>query len=542
LDILFRENTGHNQASMIESTYWMNPRIKEKLQKSWAPIYYEHVFCKIDENPFAVLYSDVGRPNFPVNIAISLEFIKHFLNLSDDELIDNFYFNYLVNYAVGIRVLGELNLAERTMYEFRDRIYRHTLEHPTQEDLIFGHFIELVSSFAETAGISMDEQRMDSTMFMSNIKKAGRLSLAFDVLIKAIKAIPDANQTDNLKSVLNPEFRTEMLFKTKASETESKLTIVLNLCKEAQEILKNLNVKKSEEALRIATRFLSEQAELDSETNRLVARNSKDIPSNSLQSAYDEDATYRNKNGKGQSGFVANLAETCNKENPFQLITDYTIDQNIKSDVEFIKERLPQIKENTGCKKLYTDGGYYSEKISDNNSGVEVNFTDMTGREPSSKIPVTDFDICSKTHVIKQCPNNFKPIHASYTKEQSVAHFPLDACNNCEFRDRCPAKKQKKSYVVRISKKSLEAAIQRLKIDINRRQNVSMRAGIEGTNSALKRGHGMDKLYVRSKAKCTVVAGLKITAQNIRRFVKYLQQAFNKLKPNINGITMPSPA
>jgi len=539
---MFRENTGHNQVSMIESTYWMNPRIREKLQKSWAPIYYEHVFCKIDEKPFAVLYSDVGRPNFPVNIAISLEFIKHFLNLSDDELIDNFYFNYLVNYAVGIRVLGELNLAERTMYEFRDRIYRHTLEHPTQEDLIFGQFIELVSTFAETAGISMGEQRMDSTMFMSNIKKAGRLSLAFDVLIKTTKAIPDADQTDNLKTVLNPEFRTEMLFKTKASETESKLTIVLNLCKEAQEILKSLNAKRSEEALRIVTRFLSEQAELDSEINRLVARNSKDVPSNSLQSAYDEDATYRNKNGKGQSGFVANLAETCNKENPFQLITDYTIDQNIKSDVEFIKERLPQIKENTGCEKLYTDGGYYSEKISDNNSGIKVNFTDMTGREPSSKIPVTDFDICSETHVINKCSKGFKPTHANYTKEQSVAHFPLDACNNCELREKCYAKKQKKSYVVRISKKSLEAAIQRIKINVNRRQNVSMRAGIEGTNSALKRGHGMDKLYVRGKVKCTVVAGLKITAQNIRRFVKHMQQAFKKLKPDINGITMPSPA
>ena len=538
---MFRENTGHNQGSMIESTYWMNPRIREKLQKSWAPIYYEHVFCKIDEKPFAVLYSDVGRPNFPVNIAISLEFIKHFLNLSDDELIDNFYFNYLVNYAVGIRVLGELNLAERTIYEFRDRIYQHTLEHPAQEDLIFGQFIELVSTFAVTAGISMGEQRMDSTMFMSNIKKAGRLSLAFDVLIKTTKAIPEANQTDNLKSVHKPEFRTEMLFKTKASETESKLTIVLNLCKEAQEILKSLNAKKSA-ALRIVTRFLSEQAELDSEINRLVARKSKDIPSNSLQSAYDEDATYRNKNGKGQSGFVANLAETCNKENPFQLITDYTIDQNIKSDVAFIKERLPQIKENTDCEKLYTDGGYYSEKITDNNSGVEVNFTDMTGREPSSKIPVTDFDICSETHVINKCPKDFKPTHANYTKEQSVAHFPLDVCSNCELREKCHAKKQKKSYVVRISKKSLEAAIQRIKLNANRRQNVSMRAGIEGTNSALKRGHGMDKLYVRGKVKCTVVAGLKITAQNIRRFVKHMQQAFKKLKPDINGITMPSPA
>jgi hypothetical protein len=33
--------------------------------------------------------------------------------------------NYLVNYAVGIRVLGELNLAEKTLYDFRARIYRY---------------------------------------------------------------------------------------------------------------------------------------------------------------------------------------------------------------------------------------------------------------------------------------------------------------------------------------------------------------------------------------------------------------------------------
>lgn len=46
----------------------MSTRIQEKLKKSWAPIYYDYVFCKIDEKPFAVLYSDVGRPNFPVNI------------------------------------------------------------------------------------------------------------------------------------------------------------------------------------------------------------------------------------------------------------------------------------------------------------------------------------------------------------------------------------------------------------------------------------------------------------------------------------------
>ena len=176
----------------------MSPRIKAKLEKSWAPIFYEHVFCKIDEKPFAVLYSDTGCPNFPVNIALSLEFIKHMKNYSDDKLIDNFYFNYLVNYAVGIRTLGEINLAEKTLYNFRSRIYQYLVKNPDKEDLIFGQFLNLTKEFAKKAGISMEVQCMDTTMFMSNIKKAGRLALTFDVLHRAVKTIPEL-LTEGLK-------------------------------------------------------------------------------------------------------------------------------------------------------------------------------------------------------------------------------------------------------------------------------------------------------------------------------------------------------
>ena len=80
---IFRENNNHLQFSILESTNWMNPSIKAKLEKSWATIFYEHVFCNIDEEPFSVLYSDIGRPNFPVNILLSLEYIKHLKNYSD---------------------------------------------------------------------------------------------------------------------------------------------------------------------------------------------------------------------------------------------------------------------------------------------------------------------------------------------------------------------------------------------------------------------------------------------------------------------------
>jgi hypothetical protein len=68
----------------------------------------------------------------------------------------------------------------------------------------------------------------------------------------------------------------------------------------------------------------------DEKTGKLKAKDSKSIPSDSLQSAYDEDGTYRKKGNKAESGYVLNLSETCSKENPFQLITDYTVEKNIK--------------------------------------------------------------------------------------------------------------------------------------------------------------------------------------------------------------------
>ncbi|KYH31494.1 hypothetical protein MOMUL_22330 [Moorella mulderi DSM 14980] len=54
------------------------------IKAGWAPIYYEHVFCKIDEKKFAPLYCENnGRPNKPVNILLSLEFIKHLYDYTD---------------------------------------------------------------------------------------------------------------------------------------------------------------------------------------------------------------------------------------------------------------------------------------------------------------------------------------------------------------------------------------------------------------------------------------------------------------------------
>jgi len=433
-----------------------------------------------------------------------------------------------------------MNLSEKTLYDFRTRIYKYLIKHPEQEDLIFGQFLNLTMIFAKEAGICMKEQRIDSTMFMSNIKKAGRVALAFDVLYRAVKSIPEDRLSENLKKVLNPEFRTEVIHKTKPSEGESRLEMLLNLCQETKETIENISELKNSDAYRILERFLSEQAYYDEQTKKLKAKDSKSIPSDSLQSAYDEDATYRKKGNKAESGYVLNLSETCAEENSFQLITDYTVEKNIKSDVELLKERLPIVKQNTKCQEVYVDGGYYSKEVVQiaKENCVEVHFTDLNGRKPV-RMSVSEYEIDEETKVIKKCPRGIIPIHASVKKGQTVAHFPKEACAKCELKNQCYCKEQKKDYVVRVNLKSIEAAKQREKIECRCEGNKSKRTAIEGTNSALKRGHGLSKLRVRGLVKCRVNVGLKVLAQNFKRFARYMLERAKKAIGERQGGSAP---
>jgi hypothetical protein len=433
----------------------MSPKIREKLEKSWAPIFYEHVFCKID-------------------------------------------------------------------------------------DLLFGQFIKLLHDFSNKAGISLEEQWLDTTLFMSNIKKAGRMSLAYDVLVKAVKAIPEEKLTDSLSRVLEPEFKTEVLYRTKAQEGDSKLSLLLKLCQEALMILE-AQAKDAEE-VRILKRFLTEQTTTEAGSDKMIPKPNKEISSGSLQSAYDEDATYRRKGKMGHSGYVLEISETCNEKNLFQLITDYAVAPNNTSDVEILQDCLEKIRENTGCTDIYADGGFHSEDIHQTaqKNGIKIHLTNMSGTEPTKKIPVTEFDIDETTNLINKCPAGYIPTRTGISGGQRSAHFPLEACANCELIGLCYSKKQSKDYVVRISLKAVNTGRERAKMKADQKENISKRAGIEGSNSALKRT-GLYKLNVRGRAKSTVVCGLKITAQNIKRFIKFLQGGYKPKESRIPPYRIPVP-
>ena len=541
---MFRENKQHLQQSMLESTDWMDKGTKTIFDKSWAPIFYEQVFSQIDERPFSVLYSDVGAPNVPVNILLSLEIIKHMFDITDEDLLSRFRFDYLVNYAVGQGALGEFSFSDRSLYYFRERLYIYTMEHPESEDLMFGQFKVLLKNFCDKTGQIMDEQRTDTTMFTSNIKKSGRISLAFDVLVKGVRAIPSELLSENLASVLKPGFKTEILYKSRSEQGESRLTQLLRLNQEALEILITLPDSDSKvvEAKRIMMRLMSEQSE-NSDNGQLVLKAGKDISANSLQSAYDEDATYRTKGSVSQSGYVLEVTETCSKENPMQFITDYHVEQNTVADTDILMDRAEHISA-TGCTDHYSDGGFYSEQVIEKakSEGIELHFTEMTGAEPKKSLSAADFSYNETDGHIKKCPNGQAPERTAETTTQLTAHFSKAACATCPLREQCPHKENKRDVTVRIDKKSVEAANQRMRIKRDRITNTSHRAAIEGSNSALKQ-KGLRKLWVRGKGKCVIVCGLKVIAQNVKRFLKYMQggyDCFEKNATNTMGVVCPS--
>jgi hypothetical protein len=539
---LFKKNVPQPQETIFTNLDIMDPRLKGMLEKSWAHTFFYEVFCHINEAPFAVLYANnIGAPNFPVNILISLEYIKAMFDLSDAELFDRYRFDYQVNYAVGQRSLGERWLSERTLYNFRSRIYQHYSKIDCH-DLLGEQFQQLLQNFVRKSGVSLTEQRIDSTMFMSNIRKAGRLALAFDTLVFAAKAAVKVCSASNLPEwvppILEDSFRTEVLFYSKSSDNENQMTKLLRL---GQELSKLLHQNPgTAETLDILDRFLSDQAEKD-ENGLLVPRNSKEISGSSLQSPHDPDASYRKKSGTGQSGYTLTLTETCADENEMQLITGYEVNPNIISDVAILEGQLEALQEN-GCRDLYGDGGYHSPALDEDakEKGMNIHVTAMTGTQSNAKLPLMDYQW--EDDIIYECPGGEKPFRTSVNNSQTIAYFKSETCAVCPMRDQCQAKKSKSDYVVRISLKSLEAVRKREAVKATKRENTSKRAGIEGTNSALKRT-GLGKLRVRGQIKCAIVCGHMVMAQNIKRLFTFLSGGYkdknSKRRPAIRGIFAP---
>ncbi len=68
------------------------------------------------------------------------------------------------------------------------------------------------------------------------------------------------------------------------------------------------------------------------------------------------------------------------------------------------------------------------------------------------------FEIDEKEHLVKKCPSGHKPVTSKFKEGSHRARFDKKHCNNCPLRDNCLVIKQKRSYLFKVSEKTLHCS------------------------------------------------------------------------------------
>ena len=511
------------QLSLFDPLTTMTEREKKFLDRSWAKYFAEFIFPKINEIPYAVLYSDKdSRPNTPVNVQIGALLIKELTNLSDDELLESLMFDIRFQYALHTTSFAEQPLSDRTLSRFRARCAAYETEHGV--DLLHETITSLSSEMAELMRIDSSLKRMDSLMVASNIKRMGRLELLYTCVANLAKEMAkNCEIPEHLRHYTEADDRNRVIYHNHSEETSAKIDTVLKDAATLKELCGSEYDDSSNYQLLL--RVLKEQAiQKEDGTYRLRTKEDGGMDASILQNPADPDATYREKAGKQHRGYVANVIEASGKNG--SIIEDYQYEQNIHSDSQFLKETLDGMEKQDETVTIVTDGAYsgtQNEELAAQKN-VRLVTTNLTGREAEDI--QADFEFSEDGRKVIKCPGGHEPKSCSYNQEtgQCTISFQKSQCQDCPHKEKCHPKMFKRVSRKTVSSKSNQRSKQqRERSTEDFKKQSRFRNGVETIPSILRRKYGIDKIPVRGLIGSRFFFGCKIGALNIKKFCKYMQ-------------------
>jgi hypothetical protein len=501
---MFRENHKHRQVTLFGMVHQFPAGVMKRLDKSWAPIFRKEIFEKVDERRYTGFYSTIdSRPNFPVNIWVGLEIIKGMFDYTDEELLDQFHFNLLIARALGQDNLGDITLSERTLYYNRKRLLDY--EARTGRNLLEEEFQAITDKALDKLKINAKVQRMDSSMVGSFIKQMSRLELIAKVLQNFYRDLPESEQLrwrEQLANYIEDEAE-HIAYQLKRAEVEEHLRKLGGFLFELHQAYAGDTEISATKSYRHVSRLLLEQysVRVSPEKTSVEVKPAKEISPASLQNPADDTATFRRKNGKSYKGDSLNVAETCDPENPVQLLTDISVYPNMIADDAILTERIPEIKERTGVEEMIVDGGYSGEKseAACREESVTLIPTGIKGPKlPAEEISLAEFHF--EGNEIIACPQSHAPISQTYKSEKAhhIVHFAKDICDNCSQRTNCPACRRKKYYSLIYNDRQIILSLRRQKMGEDAyHKKCLLRPAVEGTVSQFKRMLHNGKINVR---------------------------------------------
>jgi len=527
---MYKRNQNHLQLPLMSQLDALSDKRRKGLEESWAGTFYRDFFCRLDEDIFADLYSDKpSRPNIPVNVLAGFEVLKAGFGYSDEEMYAAYNYDMQIRYAFGYRNLGEGEFELRTIYNFRQRLSEYMQEKGI--NLIEKAFERVTDEQTETYQLKSGKLRMDSTQIASNIRDMSRLQLLVEVLQRVHRMLSEKDQL-RYKEDFEPYLQGtsgQYVYRIKGEEVADHLQPI-------GEFMHRLVVELREgygedSTYQMLVRVFQEHFTIDE--NDLRPRKGKELSAGSLQSPDDWEATYRRKGDEGHQGYVANLTETCDPENKFQLINKVQVEPNNVEDADMLEEALPDLKERTKVKQIYTDGGYGSPGVDEamREANVEQIQTAIRGRKPAEeKLGLEDFDWEIDDDGKPQevtCPHGQRAeVQPGRNEHRYLAYFDSVICRDCPFVDRCPTVplKRRPKHVLRFSQGKTDLSLRRKRMVDIRSTGENLRAAVESTVRSVKHQFGNGKLPVRGKPRVSMMVIASASMTNIRRIHGYQEK------------------
>lgn len=550
---MFRERD--TQEPLFGMDHFLPPAKAQRLEGSWAAVFRKRALPLIDEKPFAALYClDNGRPNRPVETVLGVLLLKEMFGLTDMEALEQLEFNLLWHHALALSA-QEAHLCQKTLHNFRAGLMEH--------DLARVAFAETTDRILAELGTKVSRQRLDSTHVIGNMAVLTRLGLFCEthrVFLSQLKAehprlygrVPEGLRGRYLKE----DGQATGYQDARSSQGRRRLSVcardTYRLCdtfagtaaEELEEyaLLERLLIDQCEV---VEEKQDPEQDDDDSGEGRVpvVLKEAKEVSSASLQSPHDPDATYNGHKGKG---YEVQVAETCHEDNQVEIITHVEVTASCVSDAQATVPTLEALE----ARKLQPDElvadttyGSGDNAVAAARRGTElispVGGSAAAAQEPAGdgEMTAADFEIDPRPAEPSVCPaGHFSRAQAPSGKQarRLEVTFERSTCEACALFGRCPARlnQARDGYllIVDLAATNLE---QRRRAEANGsfKGRYAIRAGIEATNSELKRGQRLGDLRVRGRPRVELAVYLKALACNLKRMVRTLMSEAEEAVP-----------
>lgn len=546
---MFRER--NPQGSLFQSAFLFPEAKFRRLEKSWADMFQSRALPLINENSFADMYcEDNGRPNRAVQTILGVHILKEMFNLTDEEALEGLEFNLLWHHALRL-TLEEAHLPQKTLHNFRVRLMTHDGGRLA--------FQETTDRIIVALGLRTGKQRLDSTHIMSNIAILTRLGLFcetiryfFGALRQAHPDLAEAVPTALVRRYLKEEGEPTSYEDARSGDGRRRLSVCARDLYRLVDQFRGTAAARLEE-YHLLERLLREQCHVgrrrdgrpgddDDDAGEgkvpIALKDPKEVRPDSLQSPYDPEVTYSGHKGKG---YEVQVAETCDEENICQIITLADVTPSSGSDTNVTVTAIDSLAErNARPDELFADTLYGSGRnaFEAERRGTEL-VSPVAGpnsgespegeREESPQLTPVDFQIDVTGEQATVCPAGYQSTEEYERKdapERVEIHFARSVCETCSLRSRCPIKlnQHAQDYVLKVDLVKVNIEGRRIaEANEEWRKRYAVRAGIEGTNSELKRRHGLGRLRVRGGRRVRLAVYLKALACNIKRMIHAIQ-------------------